>query len=108
MAAKRKNIPPATTLEGQENRLISLASGLAEKWMVEGTAPAQVVTHFLKLGSTREQLEQQKLLRENLLLAAKVEQIEQTKEIIELHRDAMAAFSRYAGHDTTNYPVNGQ
>ena len=65
MAAKRKPQRPAETEEGRENQLISLASDLAEKQIREGTASAMVITHFLKLGTTRERLEKQRLEREN-------------------------------------------
>lgn len=44
---------PATTPEARENQLIALAVDLAEKQMREGTASAQVITHYLKLGSTK-------------------------------------------------------
>lgn len=91
---------PATTPEGRENQLISLAMDLAEKWLRNGTAPAQVVTHFLKLGSTRDELEKQKLLRENLLLSAKVEQIASGKKIEELYAAALKAMREYSGKES--------
>ncbi len=84
---------PATTQEGRENQLISLASDLAERQLVAGNASAQVITHFLKLGSTREKLEQERLHRENLLLSAKVEQIASSRRIEELYETAL---KRYA------------
>ena len=52
---------PATTPEARENELISAATDLAEKQILAGSASSQVVTHYLKLGSTRERLEQQRL-----------------------------------------------
>jgi hypothetical protein len=51
---------PATTPEARENQLISQAVDLAEKQMLEGSASAQVISHFLKLGSSREKLEQER------------------------------------------------
>lgn len=94
---------PATTLEGRENQLISLASDLAERQLVEGTASAQVITHFLKLASTREQLEQERLQRENLLLSAKIDQLASAKRIEELYETALNAMRTYTGQQVDNY-----
>jgi hypothetical protein len=88
---------PATTPEGRENQLISLAADLAERQMREGTASAQVITHFLKLGSSREKLEQERLQRENLLLSAKAEQIASGRRIEELYETALDAMRQYSG-----------
>lgn len=90
---------PATTPEGRENQLISLAADLAERQLVEGTASSQVITHFLKLASTRERLEQERLQRENLLLSAKVDQIASTQKIEVLYEQALSAMRTYAGHE---------
>lgn len=99
----RRTRRPATTPEGRENQLISLAADLAEKQLVSGNASAQVITHFLKLGSTREKLEQERLHRENLLLSAKVEQIASSKRIEELYATALNAMRAYSGRDTSGF-----
>ena len=88
---------PATSLEGRENQLVSLASDLAEKQMIEGTAAAAVITHYLKLGTTRERLEQERLQNENLLLSAKIDQLASAKKIEELYGQALNAMRQYAG-----------
>ena len=49
-----KKMRPALTPEARENQLISLAVDLAERQLLEGTASSQVITHYLKLGSTKE------------------------------------------------------
>lgn len=106
MSAKRtsrKTRQPATTLEGRENQLISLAAELAERQLIDGSASAQVVTHFLKLGSTREKLEQERLQRENLLLSAKVDQLASAKRVEELYEEALGAFKQYRGTETDEY-----
>ena len=95
----RKRRPPATTLQGRENQMISLAVDLAEKQLSDGTASAQVVTHYLKLATTREKLEQEKLARENELLKARSESLESGKKIEELYANAIDAMRGYAGHD---------
>jgi hypothetical protein len=94
-----KRRQPATTPEGRENQLISLAVDLAEKQLEEGSASAQVISHYLKLGSTREQLEQDRLANENELLKAKVEQLASGKRIEELYETALNAMRTYAGQD---------
>jgi len=99
----RKPRRPAITPEGRENQLISLAADLAEKQLLSGSASAQVITHFLKLGSTREKLEQERLHRENLLLSAKVEQIASSQRIEELYKTALNAMRLYTGRDTGEY-----
>ena len=103
--AARKNEPqkrkrqPATTPEGRENQLVSLAVDLAERQIENGTASSQVITHYLKLGSTREKLEQERLTSENELLKARVEQMASAKRIEELYETALNAMRTYAGQD---------
>lgn len=89
--------PPATTLESREDQLISLAVDLAEKQILEGTASAQVITHFLKLGTTREKLEQEKISYENELLKARKDAIASQVSSEGLLKEALAAFSSYSG-----------
>lgn len=88
---------PATTPEAKENQMISLAVDLAEKQLREGTASSNVINHYLKLATTREQLEQQKLRRENELLTAKAEQLASAKRVEELYDEAINAMRKYSG-----------
>lgn len=97
-----KRMRPALTPEARENQMISLAVDLAEKWLMDGTAPSQVVTHYLKLGSTREKLEMERLREENNLLRAKVKAIDSTEEIKTLYKDAIDAFRIYSGNNNNN------
>lgn len=90
---------PAITDEDRENQLVTLAIDLAEKQLAEGTASAQVITHYLKLGSTREKLEQQRLERENQLLEARVETMASAKKVEELYAAALEAMRQYAGRE---------
>lgn len=92
--------PPATTPEGRENQLIAAAVDLAEKQLLEGTASAQVISHYLKLGSSRERLEQERLRHENELTKAKIESFESQKRIEELYGNALKAMRSYAGETT--------
>lgn len=88
---------PATTPEGRENQLISLAVDLAEKQFRDGTASAQVITHYLKLGSSREKLEQQRIQHENELMAVKRKAIENEANLKTLMDEAMLAMRGYQG-----------
>lgn len=93
----RRKIRPALSPEARENQLISLASDLAEKQLLEGTASSQVITHFLKLGTQAKQLELEKLRNENSLLAAKTEALQSAKRTEELIADALDAMKMYSG-----------
>lgn len=88
---------PGITVQSMENKLIGLAVNLAATQMRKGTASSQVITHFLKLGSTQAQLEKVKLEQENLLLQAKTEALKSQKKVEELYSNAMKAFSIYKG-----------
>lgn len=95
-SSKRRH-PPGKTLEDRENQLISLAVDLAEKQLMEGKASSQVITHYLKLGTTRELLEKEKLIRENEVLSAKAEALKSAKNVEVLYKKAMNAFRSYSG-----------
>lgn len=88
---------PAKTFESRENQLIALAVDLAEKQLSDGTASAQVIAHYLKLGSTKERLEKQKLVTENELLKAKTESLKSQKKIEDLYLNAITAMRSYSG-----------
>lgn len=91
---------PALTPEGRENQLINLAVGLAEKQLREGTASSQVITHYLKLGSTKERLEKEILEQQKELMKAKTEAIQSAKRVEELYENAMNAMREYKGSDS--------
>jgi hypothetical protein len=82
--------------------MISLAVDLAERQMREGTASAQVISHYLKLGSSRELLEQQRLDHENQLMAAKIDAMASAKKVEELYSKALNAMKAYSGQDVVD------
>lgn len=90
---------PATTPEAQENRMINLAVGLAEKQLREGTASAQVVVHYLKLAGSRNRLEEEELANKNALLRSRVQQIESQQNTERMYSDALNAMRRYQGQE---------
>lgn len=97
---------PATTVEGREGQLVTLAIDLAEKQLLDGSASSQVITHYLKLGSSRELLEQERLKNENVMLQAKAEQLESQQRVEELYADALQAMKRYSGEQVVEYDQN--
>ena len=113
MPIKRESIPSSettsrkprrssTTPEARESRMVSLAETLAERQLEDGTASAQVITHYLKLGSTRERLEQARLEAEVQLQKAKVDQISNGSRMESLLVEAMRAFTGYQGNFETD------
>jgi hypothetical protein len=97
-STKTKRRPPATTPESRENQMIALAVDVAEQQLSEGTASSQVITHYLKLGSTKETIEKQKLQEELLLLKAKTEAMASSKRVEELYKNALDAMRNYTGN----------
>ena len=95
---RSRKIRPALSPEARENQMISLAVDLAEKQLMEGTASSQVITHYLKLGSTKERLEKEKLEEENKLLKARTEALQSAKRVEELYADAISAMKKYSGN----------
>lgn len=90
--------PPAMTSEARENQMIALAINLAEKQLLEGTASSQVITHYLKLGSSKEKIEKEILEKQRELIDAKTENLKSAKRVEELYANALDAMRRYSGH----------
>ena len=97
-----RKIRPALTPEARENQLIALAVDLVEQRLLDGSASSQETTHFLKLGSMKNQLEMEKLREENKLLQAKTEYIQSAKRVEELYAEAINAMRRYSGNSNAN------
>lgn len=91
---------PALSPDARENQLISLAVDLAEQQLLDGTASSQVITHYLKLGSSRERLEKERLERENEMLRAKTESLQSAKRVEELYAKALDAMRNYSGFES--------
>lgn len=100
----KKEIRPALTPESRENQLIYLATELAEQQLRDGTASSQVITHYLKLGSTKEKIEKEILEKQKDLLVAKTEALQSAKKIEELYTEAITAMKRYNGSEDYEDP----
>lgn len=97
-AKNSKKGRPALSPEARENQMISLAVDLAEQQLRDGTASSQVITHFLKLGTTKAELEKEKLIAENEVLRAKAKAIDSAEEMKVLYDNAIKAMRNYSGY----------
>lgn len=95
---KAGKMKPALEPEARENQLIYLATELAEQQLRDGTASSQVITHYLKLGSTKERIEKEILEKQKELITAKTEALQSAKRIEELYTNAIAAMRKYSGN----------
>lgn len=88
---------PALSPEARENQLIAYAVDLAEQQLRDGTASSQVITHFLKLGSTKERIEKEILEKQKDLIEAKTKAYQASDEIKEMYAEALKAMRTYSG-----------
>lgn len=93
--AKIARRPPATTIKSRENQMISLATDCAEQQLRNGTASSQVITHYLKLGTSLAELEKKKLEADTRLAEAKAESVASDKNNNELYQQVIDAISEY-------------
>lgn len=98
---KERRIRPGLTPETREDQLVALAINLAEEQLIAGTASSQVISHFLKIGSTKERLEKEILQEQKDLVKAKTEALKSEKRVEELYENALNAMRRYAGQDVS-------
>lgn len=91
---------PALTPEARENQLIAMAMNEAEEQLRNHTASSQVITHFLKLGTAKAQLELEKIRRENKVLERKAESLESSQRIEQLYTNAIKAMRKYSGYSS--------
>lgn len=93
-----KKRAPARTPEARESQMIALAMDLAEQQLRDGTASSQVISHFLKLGASKEKLEKEIMEEQKKLLEAKTESLQSARRVEELYAEAMEAMKRYGGY----------
>lgn len=79
----------------RENQLISLAVDLAAKQLKDGTASPSVITHFLKMATQRDQLEQEVLRSQSKLVKAKADSIVNAEDKSGLYTEAIKALRGY-------------
>jgi hypothetical protein len=94
-----KKTRPAMSPEARENQLVSMAYDLVEERIKNGTATAQEVTHFLKLGTQKSKYELEKLRSDIDLQQAKKKSLESADVMKELYSNALKVFATYTGDD---------
>lgn len=92
---RQQQSPPAVTREEREAQMVLLAMDVAEQQMREGTASSQVISHFLKLGSTIEAVELQKKRKEVAMIEERTAQLKSTENVETLVNDAINAIKGY-------------
>ena len=88
---------PALSPEARENQMIALAMDLAEQQLRDGTASSQLITEFVKRGSTKARLEKEILAEQKELMAAKTAALQSQKRVEELYAEALKAMRNYNG-----------
>lgn len=96
-----QRLPRARTPEAREQQLVALSYDLAEKQLLKGTASSQVMSHFLKIGSTREKIELEKIKQETILVSAKVQDLANVEDMKKLYTEAMDAMRGYGGQEVS-------
>lgn len=92
-----KRAPVPRTEEEAEKLAVSLATELAIQQLRDGTASSQIITHFLKVGSLKEQAELEKTMREIDLLEAKKAAIESAEKQEKMYQEVIKAIASYSG-----------
>ena len=95
MAANRR--PPARSVEGKEAEMVYLAVGQAEQMLRECRAPSQIVSHYLKLGTRKYELEIEQAKLDLELTRAKTEAIQAAKDHGLMFERAIEAMKEYGG-----------
>jgi len=84
--------------EADENQLISLSIDAAKEMLLSGNAPTSIVLHYLKLATTREQMEREMMETQKELMEAKRQALESQAKVEQLYADAMKAMQKYSGY----------
>ena len=89
---------PALSPENRDKQLVSLAVDCAEQQLREGTASPSVIVHYLKLGSEKERLENERLREATKLLKAKTKAIEDAADTKAAYENVIKVMRDYAGY----------
>lgn len=89
--------PPAIGLEARENEMIAKSVDLAERRIEDGSASDSLIIHFLRLGTTKMQLEKEKLRADVELSKTKAKSIEESDKTEALYLEAINAMREYRG-----------
>ena len=101
--AKKTGAPPPIAPRSEEELeklCIGEATDMALEQLRNRTASSQVIVHFLKLGSLKEQAELEKTRNEIELLKAKKKSIESEEERTKTYQEVIDAITSYLGKDS--------
>lgn len=101
----KRTYRPALTPEARESQMIALAIDRAEQQLRDGTASSQVITHFLKLASSKDRLEKEILEEQKALIRAKTSAIKSGEHADEMYIAAVEAMKRYSGNGGSDQDI---
>ena len=107
MSGDEPEYRPALTPEGQERINIALAQELAGQHLRDGTATSQEIVYFLKLGSEKERLENEKLKSDLKLADAKIEALEAQAKASGQFEELIAILREYNGMENEEEIIDG-
>lgn len=81
----------------QERINMFLAWDLARRQLEDGTARAQVITHYLQMASPRENIERQQMIAKINLLEGQLEACRNDMRVLEMIDEAMLSLKEYRG-----------
>lgn len=87
--------PPALTVEGRFDQLVSLAVDLAEERLLDKSASNQLIAEIIRYGSQKEKLTREKIQRETEMLEAKASALKAQETSVKLYAEAMKAMRSY-------------
>lgn len=93
--------------EANEGYLVNLAMKRAEEQLQSGKASSQLICHFLKLGTERERLNNEKLRSDLKVAEAKIKSMETAEKSAKLYEEAIEAFKSYSGAIEERYDGDG-
>ena len=70
--------------------------------LTDGSASSQVISHYLKLGSSKERIEKEILEKKKELIIAKTENLQSAQRIEELYGNALNAMRNYNGQSMSD------
>ena len=97
MSQKREKI--GANPDERDLQLCNLAVNLAEKQLREGTASAQVISHYLKMASKQNELDLEKMRLENAVLAAKERNLTASQQSDEKYGELISLLKGYRGDE---------
>ena len=94
-----KKLAPALTDDAEEKQIISLARQRSLERLQNGTASAQEIVYWLKVGSSEKRTELEIMEQQKKLLIAKTKAISDAEQMTKAYTEAIAAMKSYSGSE---------